>query len=80
MLESKEEFRNIPFQNHIQTLAWKNELHIGKKIIVHFYNTIAHLDRVIVGPEGEMVPPTQWRVFCPHVHLEVLEEVQVLKI
>lgn len=41
--------------------------------------SVAHLDREVVGAEGQVVPAAQRRVLRPHVHLEVLEKVVVLQ-
>ena len=39
---------------------------------------VAHLDRVVEGPEGRVVSAAHCRVLGPHVHFEVLKKVVVL--
>ena len=39
---------------------------------------VCYLDGEEVGPEGDMVPATDGRVFGTHVHLEAHEELMVL--
>lgn len=40
---------------------------------------ITYLDRIVVGPEGQMISSTQGWMLRPHVHLQMLEEIMVLK-
>lgn len=40
---------------------------------------ITNLGRHVIGAEGEVVTPHQARQLSTHVHLQVLEEVNVLK-
>lgn len=40
---------------------------------------ITYLDRIVVGPEGQMISSTQGWMLRPHIHLQMLEEIMVLK-
>lgn len=40
---------------------------------------ITYLDRIVVGPEGQMISSTQGGMLRPHVHLQMLKEIMVLK-
>lgn len=42
-------------------------------------NTAAHLHREIVGTEAEVISATKRRKLGAHVHLQMLEEVMILK-
>lgn len=52
---------------------------LGPDTVIKWESRITYLDRIVVGPEGQMISSTQGWMLRPHIHLQMLEEIMVLK-
>lgn len=72
--------KNTYFDEHLQTVA--SEFYVliqGNWFLFEDTLKAAYFHGSIRRPIPQMIPSTQWWVFLPHVHLKMLEEIDVLQ-
>lgn len=67
------------FQLRAQLSNFKMLMMLGPDTVIKWESRITYLDRIVVGPEGQMISSTQGWMLRPHIHLQMLEEIMVLK-